>query len=302
MGGHHNRILLAFKSSLPNEIEWAFTKLLTLSYEKPSSLYIDSIPGLIDTLLSFVQPFYDTCRKNRDDTLSREEYWSCHCGLRGWWNAEETKKEYAQAIQALLIIRNLSFEGHNARLMAHYKPLREILMEGITSQTISNWYELRTYCLNAVENMCSYITLRFKSESLLTLLYSMLFSPDRCLVLSSIRSLTNLASTEHNVLIFRSLDASVVERMCQLLLVNDEDLISACLDWFYQFTSIHDETALDIVKHAPGNFVKLMKYFLKYGAVEDYEDFIIGKGTEGLVHHRVARWAHLEEPQRCVEW
>ncbi|KAJ1531242.1 hypothetical protein HK096_007428 [Nowakowskiella sp. JEL0078] len=59
-----NRLQLALLSSLPNEISWALTKLVKLSYDqntippKIPNYYIGTIPGLFETLVSLAEEIY----------------------------------------------------------------------------------------------------------------------------------------------------------------------------------------------------------------------------------------------------
>lgn len=56
-GGHRNRILLALLSGLPNEIDWAFNKLIPLSHICPDNFSIKVIPGVLDAIMEHARPF-----------------------------------------------------------------------------------------------------------------------------------------------------------------------------------------------------------------------------------------------------
>lgn len=57
-GGWQNRLSLGLKSNLPNEIDWAFQKLIKLSYQH--YFYIQYLPGLFDALMSHLQGFFNS--------------------------------------------------------------------------------------------------------------------------------------------------------------------------------------------------------------------------------------------------
>ncbi len=55
-GGWQNRLALGLKSSLPNEVDWAFNKLVKLSFQH--YFFIGFIPGLFDALIEHLDGFF----------------------------------------------------------------------------------------------------------------------------------------------------------------------------------------------------------------------------------------------------
>jgi len=305
-GGYNNRILLALKSQLQNEIDWAFEVLIQLSEDENIFFYLDKIPGLIDILLTFVAPFYKDMRKLTDlANVNIKEM-----GKDGEY-LESTIKEYFSSLaridqlkrvmQIFLIFRNLSFLEYNAEMMATYKPLRRFLIEGLNLPEIARFSELRYHCLETVENMCRFIVLKSGREELLLTLPKMIYSNDSALILRSIRALTRLASNENNVEFMREIDPDMVERLVQLLLVDDDDdLIIAVLDWFYQY-SIYEESAYKLAETAPGNFVRLLINFLRYGAID--EEFLQNQRLPERRPFQIrGEFENFPEPFRTIEW
>ncbi|RIB07494.1 hypothetical protein C2G38_2045948 [Gigaspora rosea] len=308
-GGHHNRILLALKSNLPNEVDWAFEILVQLSADEIINFYVDKIPGLVDTILLFVSPFYKDLRKltGHDSVCtSAMDYCKDVDNLEATINeflSSSTKVEQLKRImQIFLMFRNLSFTEHNVKFMAGYKPLRRFLIESLVLPEVARLSELKHHCLETVTNMCRVITLRSSKDELLSTLPKLLYSKDSALVLLSIRAMASLAANEHNADFLREIDPTTVQRLVQLLLIeDDEELILAVLDWFYQY-STYEDSAYTIAQNAPGNFVRLLINFLRYGANE--EDFMYDQRTsmESQSFQIHGEFEDYPEPYRTLEW
>ncbi|CAG8797439.1 7306_t:CDS:2 [Gigaspora margarita] len=308
-GGHHNRILLALKSNLPNEVDWAFEILVQLSADEIINFYVDKIPGLVDTILLFVSPFYKDLRKltGHDSVCtSAMDYCKDVDNIEATINeflSSSTKVEQLKRImQIFLMFRNLSFTEHNVKFMAGYKPLRRFLIESLVLPEVARLSELKHHCLETVTNMCRVITLRSSKDELLSTLPKLLYSKDSALVLLSIRAMASLAANEHNADFLREIDPTTVQRLVQLLLIeDDEELILAVLDWFYQY-STYEDSAYTIAQNAPGNFVRLLINFLRYGANE--EDFMYDQRTsmESQSFQIHGEFEDYPEPYRTLEW
>ncbi|CAG8459761.1 2054_t:CDS:2 [Ambispora leptoticha] len=313
-GGHHNRMLLALRSTLPNEIDWAFKRLTKLSHECSDSFHVDRIPGLVDALLAFVAPFFEDCAKLSDisEPVSNEDNFmnlvendaadNNAVSMNTFFDSIESQQYHQRVLQAFLIIRNFSFLEHNMRLMAAYKPLRKYLIEGLKLKVFGNFIELRHYCLDIVENICPYVILKGLDDPFMTTIPILLYSNDKALIMGGIRSLTRLALNESNITVLRDIEAKTVQRMIELLLIEDEELVAAVLDWLYQFSDLHEDMAYRIAQCTPGNFVRLMIRFMRWQAFDTvkaaYDDIMPIVPKLQLS----GPFVDLPEPYRTIEW
>ena len=64
-GGHRNRILLALESRLPNEADWAFNKLVRLSFICTDNISLAVIPGVMDAAMQYARPYVRRMRRFR---------------------------------------------------------------------------------------------------------------------------------------------------------------------------------------------------------------------------------------------
>ncbi|KAF8924407.1 hypothetical protein EDD21DRAFT_7264 [Dissophora ornata] len=282
-GGHQNRILLALKSELPNEIDWAFSRLISLSFEW-NEFSLNMIPGLLNELLSFAQPFFD------------------------WWSSLESKDNeelmdddllsmsethnMERILQVFHILRNLSFLDHNTVILTEHAGFRKMLQQGLSMPPSTLLNELRIYCLDALESLSIHITLRSKFDVYLRELHRLLQTNDKALILGSLRALTRLAANEQNEKILCDIDPEIIERISQLLLIQDDELIGATLDYLYQFSSFHGDAAVQIARNFPGNIVSILVQFLSWGSPKSMPTPVTVDPAQQILH----------EPYRALHW
>ncbi|KAF9963822.1 Chromatin structure-remodeling complex protein rsc9 [Mortierella alpina] len=282
-GGHQNRILLALKSELPNEIDWAFSRLISLSFEW-NEFSLNMIPGLMNELLSFAQPFFDWWStlelRDIEDLLDEDVLIMCDTH-----NME-------RVLQVFHILRNLSFLDHNAIILTEHSAFRKMLQQGLSMPSSTQLDELRIYCLDTLESLSIHITLRSKFDLYLRELHKLLQTSDKALILGSLRALTRLAANEHNEKILSDIDPEIIERISQLLLIQDEELIGATLDYLYQFSSFHGDTAVQIAKNFPGNIVSALVRFLPWGSPKSLPPPVTVDPAQQILH----------EPYRALHW
>ncbi len=71
-----------------------------------------------------------------------------------------------------------------------------------------------------------------------------IYEHDRARILTSIRALTKLCMLEKNERVTSGLDTPLLQRLLQLLLVPDEELLVVVLDFFYIFTNSNVDCGL----------------------------------------------------------
>ncbi|KAK3828618.1 MAG: hypothetical protein J3Q66DRAFT_323117 [Benniella sp.] len=282
-GGHQNRILLALKSELPNEIDWAFSRLISLSFEW-NEFSLNMIPGLLDELLGFAQPFFEwwsTLDIKCNDELRDEDILS--------FNESHSME---RVLQVFHILRNLSFLDHNTIILTEHPGFRAMLQQGLSMPPSTHLNELRIYCLDTLECLSIHITLRSKFDIYLRELHRLLQTNDKAMILGCLRALTRLAANENNEKILCEIDPEIIERISQLLLVQDEELIGATLDYLYQFSSFHGDAAVQIAKNFPGNIVSVLVQFLSWGSPKSIPPPVMVDPAQQILH----------EPYRALHW
>ncbi|KAF9973698.1 Chromatin structure-remodeling complex protein rsc9 [Actinomortierella ambigua] len=282
-GGHQNRILLALRSELPNEVDWAFNKLIALSFEW-HEFSLNMVPGLLEELLTFVQPLFgwiQSVETRQLEDLSEDDV----AALNDNFNLE-------RVLQVFHVIRNVSFLEHNTRSLSEVAALRKMLQQGLNLPSIGQLGELRVYCLETLESLSEHIILRTKFDLYLQQLHGLIASNDRTLILGGLRSLIRLASNEHNERILGDIDPDVILRISQLLLIKDEELVGTALDYLYQYSSFNGETPIQIAKNFPGNIVSMLVGFLSWGSPKSLPGPAIVDPAQQIQH----------EPYRALHW
>lgn len=145
-GGWQNRLALSLKSNLPNELDWAFSKLIKLSYLQ--NFYVGFIPSLPETLLHHCKQFFDELSLN---TSPNDFETSLRPGLEVYkipimsemavFNIPKKMILLERVLQSLHVIRNMSFMNENAIAFSRDHNLLTVLAKSMALPPV-------TYCTN----------------------------------------------------------------------------------------------------------------------------------------------------------
>ncbi|ORZ15258.1 hypothetical protein BCR42DRAFT_416739 [Absidia repens] len=318
------RILLALRSTLPNEVDWVFNTLIRFSFSS-ENFCLDYMPTLVDHLIDFVEPFFNRYVRpdiHRDDgETDINNINDMDSMAHRLFSSRPDQENYERALQVFHILRNFSFLDNNIRLLAHHGTLRQHLMTGIALSPSSQYAELTRHCLDILENIAPQVTLLTPDDPYLVTMTSLLMSNDRALILGAIRSLTRVAVTEVNERVLRIPWMDVIQRLFQFLLVDDEELMAATLEYFYQYTGLRGGDGAfgtELIKAYQGNLVGLLTGLLSYKssvvpASQSVNNTIHGISAAQLFASQNAKlqqsnipdladYMDLDEPYRCLGW
>jgi hypothetical protein len=243
-GGWLNRINLALSTNLPNEIDWALHHLIKLSYSQ--NFFIGFIPGLPDSLFDHLNLLFSKFTLNTnpsffqttlvDNNLPEMQHIVMLTSL-------DSQILVQRSLQILLVFRNLSLLNENASAFSRDHKMLTIIAKGLALPSTSYYLEIKHSVLDLFENISRLMVLRGPSDFYLACLQQMIFSYDKGLMVAAIKILQRLISNDQNEKILLQLQAPVIQRLLQLLLVNDDDIANSILEFFYLFTSISDAAA-----------------------------------------------------------
>jgi hypothetical protein len=86
--------------------------------------------------------------------------------------------------------------------------------------------EIQQHCLDIFENIARLLVLRGPSDFYLACLKKMIFDNDRSRIIGALKSLIKLLGNEVNEKIFVQIDTAVLQRILQLLLAPDDEIVS----------------------------------------------------------------------------
>lgn len=216
--------------------------------------------------------------------------------------------------EASLAIRNMLMLRENGESMAEFPPLRDLLCIILHLPSSETTVELKHCALDIAEQLTPELTLG-ADDPLYRSLLTQLMSTDRGQILTSLRALGRISMnlTEANKLGDVPLD--ILETIIDWLMLNDDELLDACLDFLYQYTAVvsNIETLLSFKETKPDKPESLVKHLvrlLSHGAKRVVKEHLIKPEIRIPYSEEVAplpqdlqeRLLAMEEPERCYMW
>ncbi|KAI9317128.1 hypothetical protein BX666DRAFT_146916 [Dichotomocladium elegans] len=274
------------------------------------------MPSLIDKLVDFAVPFF----KNRipHPAMTTSNGTTTDLVTETLFSSKENQIDFERVLQVFHIIRNFSFTDINIRPLAHHQKLRELLMAGLTLAPDSQYAELSRQCLDIMESISPQVVLVGANDPYLVIMGTLMFTNDRALILGALRSLTRVAVSEVNEKVLAIGNQDLIRRVSQLLLVDDEELVAATLEYLYQYTSLRGNFSRELVEHHPGNLVGLLTGYLSYKSALAPRSVPLNGTIHAIPATQLAPqkntpqapptipdltdYLNLDEPYRCLGW
>ncbi|KAG9241258.1 hypothetical protein BJ878DRAFT_240758 [Calycina marina] len=252
------RCLCALKSGIRSEQDYALHHLVKISMERGDKYRFESFAGLAEALIEKVLEvgslFYDVdwqVEYMPDGPLAPNEL----DGLRGTTNilekianlmplslddnihSEEFSDALLQINEAALTIRNMVMLEENAAYISEICPLRDFLCIALNLPEVDSVTELKHYALEIAEQLTKYMPFN-RTDPLYKSLLGQLQSEDRGAILTSLRALTRISMNLEATNQLTGVPVVGVQNIVNWLLLNDEDMVHACLDFLYQYTAV----------------------------------------------------------------
>jgi len=292
------RISMGLKSGIPSEVDYALSQLVRISFDSGDELRAEAYPGLSEALfekLATIQSLANTCYPEGAGEL-----------------LEDSKfvKQLEKINEAALVLRNMSLQPDNARYFSRLKSGRQIIVTCMNLPGQSCFIELKHYILDMVEAMAIHFSLAV-DDDLFPTLHANLLSDDRGLVLGSLRAICRLVMGRDEANCIGQINKLAIDRIKALIMLEDEDLVSACLDFLYQYTT-NEENVEKLIQPPDGiEIVKQLTRLLLHQAVPgDQVVFLTGslkpiiKTTviPSLPQEIVNDLLSYAEPDRAAKW
>ncbi|KAH6633428.1 hypothetical protein C7974DRAFT_423771 [Boeremia exigua] len=325
------RALHALRSKEPEEEAYALHHLVKISHERGDKYRFDQFPGLAEALIAKVidvgSLFFDV----RWDISYVEEEFEKPGVLNGLTGTKDLLKkiralqtldieddllpeENAKALnminEAALIIRNMVMLKENALFASMIPAVRDLIVVVLNLPKHPTVVELQHYALEIAEQLTKNWVLDSQDPVYRSLL-TQIDSDDRGRIITSLRALGRISMNLEATNKLSDVPVKTLQSICDWLLVEDEDLRIACLDFLYLFTGFPDNVELLAhevnVEAVVGQLVRL----LQFGAVAYEERRSTPKTTKSstpndaapklssaIIDHLVT----LEEPERSSQW
>jgi len=259
------RAQMALQSGLPEEEQYALHHLVKISHERGDKYRFDQFPGLAEALvhkvLQISNLFYDIdWSVNYGDGQNPQDDNDVLNGLYGTSdvlqrlkarselelsdNLQDTDfiQSLGRVIEAGLVIRNMVMLDENAQYVARLPVLRDYLciVLGINHPAVT---ELQHYALETAEQVSAYYQIDSKDPYYQSLL-AQLASRDRGKLVTTLRTVARLGMRYPENKRLEDVPNEILLNLCEWIMVDDDELRSACLDFLFQFTSVADNVEI----------------------------------------------------------
>lgn len=330
------RCLYALRSGIWEEQSFALHHLLKISFERGDRYKFDGFPGLAEGLVEVAlrvgELYFKVKWSISYDPDSDGEDISELDGINGTSDILERinqlellppqdhiqSAEFADKMvlitEAALAIRNMLMLPENSHSMSDFPPMKDLICIILHLPVSESNVELKHIALDIAEQMTPNLILE-SDDPLYRTLLAQLRSVDRGQILTALRALARISMnlTETNRLGRIPLD--ILESIIDWLMLNDDELLDACLDFLYQYTAVvpNLENLLAFSKtrpEKPGSLVKHLARLLSHGAKRVYQERLISPEQRIPYSEEVAalpqdlqeRLLAMEEPERCYMW
>ncbi|KAF1802694.1 C2H2-type zinc finger transcription factor [Mucor lusitanicus] len=262
-----DRILFALQFGQRSDVEWALDEIVTMSFECPERLELNESPFLLQMLVSLAQPCLashaadNALPTSASDTLSimlQDDLESspmstttecadfsineskCNDAMNNNNNSDTSAYTDLGTLNIILkvlhILRNFSFLSAYIPTLSEHALVKEILVQALQTSMSTGHVELGRHSMDVLENIAVHLRLESAQDPCLNCIYQVVASHDRYLVIGSIRTLTWLTINKENQASVES--SPVMERISQMLLSDDEELVGTALEYIYQHTRV----------------------------------------------------------------
>ena len=215
--------------------------------------------------------------------------------------------------EAALTVRNLALLEDNANYLANLPQLRDFLAIVLSLPPSPDVTELKHYVLDIAEQVTKFWSMRVEDPLYQCLLDTIQDSPDRGAILTALRAISRISLNLQQPNVLRGVPDALIEKVFQWILLQDDELVNACLDFLYQFTAIPENVAL-LLSHSnvltSSSFVAQLMRLLQHGARPQQEKFLTHAGIRATSSNEIAtvprdllaEFIKHEEPQRSTQW
>ncbi|CAF9936951.1 MAG: Chromatin structure-remodeling complex protein rsc9 [Alectoria fallacina] len=327
------RTLQGLRSQVPEEQDYALHHLVKISHERGDKYKFDAFPnlaeGLIEYVLGISSLFYDVkweiCYSDYEEKINVLD------GIRGTpdilqriqslkrvdtpdeMESDEFGRKLTKILEAGLTIRNLSLLEDNAVYLSEMPQLRDFLSIALNLPSSPVITELKHYALDISEQVTKYWQMDESDPLYRSLLSQVNNGHDRGAILTSLRAVSRISMNLDDTNILKGVPVSVIKRICEWTLLDDEDFVGACLDFLYQFTAVPENVGVLLSNSNElllpsflGQLTRLLQHHARteYVKTEATEAIAAASATEipNVPQDLMDQFLKYEEPDRSNHW
>jgi len=327
------RTLQGLRSQVPEEQDYALHHLVKISHERGDKYKFDAFPNLAEGLIEYVlgvsSLFYDV---KWEISYSDDAHGiNVLDGIQGTQNilqriqclnrldapddmeSEDYARKLNKILEAGLTIRNLALLEDNAIYLADMPQLRDFLSIALNLPPSPMITELKHYALEIAEQVTRYWRMDESDPLYQSLLAQINDGHDRGAVLTALRAISRISMVLDDPNLLKGIPLTFMRRICEWILLEDEDLISSCLDFLYQFTAVADNVGwlLSNSNELPITcLISQLARLLQYHATTTYTKVLVSRAIPpisatdipSVPRDLMEQFLKYDEPDRSNHW
>lgn len=323
------RCLCSLRSQNQEEQAFALNHLVKISYERGDKYKFESFPGLADGLvekaLEVGSMFYHVSWSisytgvsssggeldginGTSDILERIAS-LVPKDVQDTLQPPDFQRQMIQVVEATLTIRNMVMLPDNAIYMAEYPPLKDLLCILLRLPPNESVVELKHFALDIAEQVTPWLVLD-SEDPLYRVLVEQLDSNDRGTILTALRAVTRISVNLSVTNKLADMPHKTLRTIMSLLLLNDDELIDACLDFLYMYTAVVANVNTLVQACEADHLISHLVRLLAHNARRVHKEIVVEKEKRTAPSETqvvtppdiVERLVGVDEPERCHSW
>jgi chromatin structure-remodeling complex subunit RSC9 len=214
-----------------------------------------------------------------------------------------------QINEAALTLRNMVMLEENAYYVSEMYPLRDFLSIALNLPNLDCVVELKHYALDIAEQLTKYLHFD-EMDPLYISLLAQLRDNDRGAILTALRAISRISMNLEENNLLKGVPSAAIQNIIDWTLLNDEDLVHACLDFLYQYTAVVDNVDFLISELQVEPLINQLVRLLMHNAKIIERELSIGRETKLTAPDKIApvpkellaQLLKLDEPERSSQW
>lgn len=318
---------------MTEEHDYALHHLVKISHERGDKYKFESFHNLAETLVAYVlgvsSLFYNVnweicytedrhninmldAMNGTPDILQRIQCLK-RVDTADELEPEDFRHKLTKIHEAGLAIRNLSLLEENAAYLSELPPLRDFLSIALNLPKSAIVTELKHYALDIAEQVTKYWSMDASDPLYRSLLNRIDEGLDRGAILTALRAISRISMNLDEPNLLNGVPISIIKHICEWILLEDEELVYACLDFLYQFTAVPENVSglLNNIGQLPiPSLLSQLTRLLQYHATDTFTRHVISPSVPSIPATEIPavpndlleQFLRHDEPERSNYW